>query len=387
LLALGRISRCKLAESGESCQPACEGQIEEVPKMNFRGELAVKFAIQSAGQYSVPELVRLAELARSEGFAQVWVNDNLGQRNIFVVLAAMAAQVPIKLGTSIVVPYFRNPVDIADSLAALTELTGGRELSVGIARGDLAYAGRQIKMQKPLAMVRETTLALKALLAGQTVRFRDYPVAATYQHILPRQEFRLAFAPAAPVRFYCGGNGPKILKIAGEIMDGALIGNHYIPLLRSGRLDSLLAIARTAAETKQPGKTWFDICEMDISVSRDRQRALQFARPSVAGILLNLERMGFSDDEFYTLGIAPRLRQSLREAIGGGATVRAASTVIPDDVVTRCFVAGGPEECRDQIAGLIDQAERLQFGQIAFAKLGPDYDEALELLRYQALPA
>jgi hypothetical protein len=82
---------------------------------------------------------------------------------------------------------------------------------------------------------------LKALLAGQTVYFRDYPISAAYHHILPQQEFRLAFAPAAPVRLYCGGNGPKILKIAGEIMDGALIGNHYIPLLRSGRLNLLLA--------------------------------------------------------------------------------------------------------------------------------------------------
>ena len=355
--------------------------------MKFRGELALKFAIQSAGQYAVPELVRLAQLAHAEGFKQVWVNDNLGQRNIFVVLTAIAAQVPIKLGTSIIVPYFRNPVDIADSLAALSELTAGRELSVGIARGDLAHAGRQIDMQNPIAMVRETTLALKALLAGETISFRDYPASAAYHHILQQREFRLAFSPAAPLKFYCGGNGPKILKIAGEIMDGALIGNHYIPLVRSGRLDSLLGIARAAAQTKQTGKTLFNICELDIAVSRDRRQALQFARPYVAGILLNLERMGFSDDEFHTVGIAPRLIQLLKEACAGGATIHAASTLIPDDAVTSCFVAGGPEECRDQIAALIDQAERFHFGQIAFAKLGPDYDEAIKLLRHQVLPA
>ena len=355
--------------------------------MNFRGELALKFALQSAGQYTVPDWVRLARLAHGEGFKQVWVNDNLCQRNIFVVLTAIAAKVPIKLGTSIIVPYFRNPVDIAGSLAALSELTAGRELSVGVARGDLAHAGRQIDMQKPIAMVRETTLVVKALLAGETICFREYPASAAYHHIFQQQEFRLAFAPAAPVRFYCGGNGPKILKIAGEIMDGALIGNHYIPLLRSGRLDSLLAIARAAAQTKQPGKSLFDICELDIAISRDRQRALQFARPYVAGILLNLERVGFSDDEFQNLGIAPRLVLSLKQACAGGATVHAASTLIPDDAVTSCFVAGSPEECRDQIAALIDQAERLNFGQIAFAKLGPDYDDAIKLLRHQVLPA
>jgi len=31
------------------------------------------------------------------------------------------------------------------------------------------------------------------------------------------------------------------------------------------------------------------------------------------------------------------------------------------------------------------EAERLQFRQIAFAKLGPDYDEAITLLRHQVL--
>lgn len=354
--------------------------------MKFHGELALKFAIQAAAHYTVPELVRLAQRAHSEGFKQVWVNDNLGQRNIFVVLSAMAAQVPIKLGTSIIVPYFRNPVDIADSLAALSELTAGRELSVGIARGDLAHAARQIDMQRPLAMVRETTLALKALLAGETISFRAFPASAAYHRIRQQQEFRLAFLPVSPLRIYCGGNGPLILKIAGEIMDGTLIGNHYIPLARSGRLDALLSIARAAAHATQPGKTLFDICELDISISRDRQRALQFAKPYVARILLNLDLMGFSDDEFHTLGIAPRLIPRLKQAYSDRNTIQGAASLISDRTVTSCFVAGRPEECRDQLAELIDHAERLNFGQIALAKLGPDFDEAIDLLRRQVLP-
>ncbi len=354
--------------------------------MNFRGELALKFTIQIANQYTVPELVRLARLGHAEGFKQVWVNDNLCQRNLFVVISAMAAQVPIKLGTSIVVPYFRNPVDVADSLAALSELTQGRELSVGIARGDPTRAGRQVDMRKPIAMVRESTLAIQALLAGEKIIFRDYPAIAEYHHIRPQQEFRLAFSPAAPVRFYCGGNGPRILRIAGEIMDGTIIGNYYIPLVRAGRLDSLLAIARGAAKASQPAKTLFDVCELDVSISRDRQSALHFAKPYVAHILMALEFMRFTHDEYRAMDIEPSLINSLKEAFAGGATLQSAARLISDDTVTSCFVAGGPEECRDQIAGLIEEAKRLEFGQLAFAKLGPDYDDAIELLRRKVLP-
>jgi alkanesulfonate monooxygenase SsuD/methylene tetrahydromethanopterin reductase-like flavin-dependent oxidoreductase (luciferase family) len=345
----------------------------------FRGELALKFALQSATQYGTPDVVRLARLALGQGFKQIWVNDNLGQRNIFVVLAAIAAQVPIKLGTAIVVPYFRNPVDIADSLAALSELTEGREVSVGIARGESARAGQQVEMPNPVAMVRETTLAIKALLAGDSVKFRDYPTACAYHHIHPEQEFRLDFSPGAPMRFYCGGHGKRILKVAGEVMDGIYFGDHAIPVMRAGRLDAFLAVARAASATRSQGR--FDICELDISLSRDRASAFAYARPFAAHVLVHLEGMGFTADDFQSLAIEPRLVDSLIEACRGGATIQAASALLSDDVVKSCFVVGSPEECRDQLAALMDEAERLKFSQMAFAKLGPDYHEAISLLR------
>ena len=104
----------------------------------------------------MPELVRLADIGHQNGFDQVWVNDNLTYRNLFVVLTAMAARVPIKLGTAIMVPYFRNPVDLAGTVAAITELTDGREFSLGIARGASPIAGNQVEAVKPLSMIRET---------------------------------------------------------------------------------------------------------------------------------------------------------------------------------------------------------------------------------------
>ncbi|MBM4263848.1 MAG: LLM class flavin-dependent oxidoreductase [Deltaproteobacteria bacterium] len=263
---------------------------------NFHGEFGVKFASQSASQYTVADSVRLAQLAQAKGFKQVWVNDNLGQRNLFVVLSAIAARVPIKIGTSIIVPYFRNPMDIADSLAALSELTDGREVSVGIARGELARAGQQVEMPKPVAIVRETVLALKALLVGETISFRHYPVSAAYHHILPEQEFRLAFAPAAPLRFYCGGHGPRILKFAGEAMDGVFFGDHLIPMARAYRLESILKISRDSAQAQT--RTLVDVGEIDIAIARDRCRAYDFARPFAAHVLLRCEEMGFAADDF-----------------------------------------------------------------------------------------
>ena len=93
----------------------------------YSGELGLQFTTHIANQYTVPQWIELAELARRNNFDQGCVNDNLGYRNVFVILTAIASRVPIKLGTAILVPYFRNPVDAADAFAALSELVDGNE--------------------------------------------------------------------------------------------------------------------------------------------------------------------------------------------------------------------------------------------------------------------
>jgi hypothetical protein len=54
----------------------------------------------------------------------------------------------------------------------------------------------------------------------------------------------------------------------------------------------------------------------------------------------------------------------------------------------RCsYAAGKPEDVRDQVIKLVGAADRLGYDHVAFAKLGPDYDEAIKLLAEQVMPA
>ena len=351
----------------------------------FSGDIGLQFTIHIANEYPVPKIVDLTKVALDQGFDQVWVNDNLCHRNIFVVLAAIATQVPIRLGSAILVPYFRNPVDLADSIASLTELTDGRELSIGIARGAHAIAGYQVTAEKPLATVRETVASVKALLRGETVTYKDYPNIGSYFHLNPDWDFKLEFDTQAPVRFYSGGNGPKILKIAARIMDGILIGGYYIPLVRTGRLAAMLEPPRALAAKLQPNNPQYDNCELNVSISRNRDAAFQFAKPYVSHMLISLKQMGFTDDEFRTIFVEPGLVKAVDDAFKNGATVDQAAQIIPDEAVKSCFVVGEPEECKDQILDLMQYAEDLNFGQVCLAKLGPDYNEAITLLRQVVL--
>ena len=143
----------------------------------FTGELGLQFVTHLANHYTVPDLVRLAQFAGDKGFKQIWVNDNIRYRGQLVVLTAIAARVPIQLGTAIMVPYFHNPLDVADCLAALAELCEGREIGVGIARGDLGQSPQHVQSLKPLAMVSQTAVsAQRAWRRGSCLS--GLPVAA-----------------------------------------------------------------------------------------------------------------------------------------------------------------------------------------------------------------
>ena len=56
----------------------------------FSGDIGLQFTINIANEYPVPKIVELTRVALAQGFAQVWVNDNLCHRNIFVVLAPLS---------------------------------------------------------------------------------------------------------------------------------------------------------------------------------------------------------------------------------------------------------------------------------------------------------
>ena len=352
----------------------------------YAGEFGLQFTLHIASGYRAPEVVDLARRAHARGFAQVWVNDNLRYRQQYVVLTAIAAQVPIRVGTAVTVPYFRNPVDLADTLATLSELTDGREVSVGISRGDLAMVGHQLEMQRPTATVRETVEMVGALLRGERVRFGDYPQLQAYYHLRPNAALALAFRPRAPIRFYSGSNGPRLMAIAGRLMDGVLFSGLYITFVKLGLVSTLLGPALEAARAAVPPRSPRLLAEVNVSVARDRQRARDFARKYAAHAMVLLEALGIAPAQLAQLGIAPADIQRLRQHWDAGATVEEVAKGVPDAMVDACFVAGTPEEVVEGLAPVLHAAAADGIAQVILSKLGPDYADAIDLLGRAVLP-
>ena len=105
----------------------------------FSGEIGVHYPLHVLNRYSLPELISIAASAYQTmghwGFNQVWTNDNLEYRSVLASSAAVVSRLPVKLGTAVTVPYFRNPVDLAMAFATISELMDGREISLGLGPG------------------------------------------------------------------------------------------------------------------------------------------------------------------------------------------------------------------------------------------------------------
>ena len=106
-----------------------------------------RIGIRLSGAIAPQSSIELARAAEAAAFASVWFAENPFQRGVFTAAGACAAATArVRIGTGVVNPYTRHPVQIAMEFAVLDELAEGRAilgLGSGIAPGDPADGHRQ----------------------------------------------------------------------------------------------------------------------------------------------------------------------------------------------------------------------------------------------------
>ena len=364
-------------------------------------EAGIQFHLPTYAHVPLPHMVDLAKEAEAKGVSQFWVTDNLRSRNTFVTLAAMASNLKVKLGTAVTVQYFRNPVDLADMIATLSELMDGRELSIGLGRGN-PRTPTLIRTPRPVSMLRETAQSLRRLLSGEGVCFAEYPNILSYFNFNPEATFRLNFSPGSPVLLYCGSNGPLGMAVGGENMDGLIFGGHYVAALRTGRVPNLLetfdnaasrgrqetaAAQGTTASTASTASTTPKVAEIKISLSRDPLAAREWVKESAGHRVLNMYRGGYTTEDIQKLGVALADMERLDAAEKKGASESAFNGLVTDSMIDAIFIAGTPGDCLERMLEVRDIAREQGFGQLMFSELGPDLDEAMTLLCDEVIPS
>jgi alkanesulfonate monooxygenase SsuD/methylene tetrahydromethanopterin reductase-like flavin-dependent oxidoreductase (luciferase family) len=335
---------------------------------------------------SLPELVDLARSAVDGGITQVWVTDNLNSRNPFVALTALAGAVPIDLGMAVLVPYFHNPIEVAGAAAAVNELMDGRELSLGIARGNQSTANF-IGTPQPVSFIREMAQSVKCLIAGDEVRFEDFPALSSYFHLVPSAPLRLNFSSPPSIQLYCGGNGPRSLAVGGRYMDGLIFGGTFQAVGLTGELSSLVKRFDDAAIAAGKLAPLPKVAEIKLSISRDRNTARDFVANSAGTRILSLRHRGYSDEAIARAGIAKEDLDRFESAWKRSASRDELKALVTDSMIDAIFIAGDPGYCRDRLSAVCDLARDNGFTQLMFSELGPDPNEGLRLLCRDLLPS
>ena len=138
--------------------------------------------------------------------AEGWTHDSL------IVLAELAARTSrIGLGTSIISVWGRTPATMALGAAGLQRCSEGRfSLGIGAGSPPLAEGFHGVKWERPLSRMRETLIAVRALLAGDRL---PAPAAGA-------RPLRLGVVPEPPVPIVLAALAPGSIRLAGEVADG-----------------------------------------------------------------------------------------------------------------------------------------------------------------------
>lgn len=172
---------------------------------------------------SLAEQAELSKEAARLGYTSIWTPESTGHDSFQLCALRWSASrevVPEGLTTGIAVSpvMYRTPVAFSMSGATLNDITGGRFI-MGIGAGG-AYrpqARRALGLPRlsALALMRDYLATTRALVAGEQVDYEG--------EVVTLKSMKLAINPSCTTPVYLGALGPHMLRLAGEMADGACL--------------------------------------------------------------------------------------------------------------------------------------------------------------------
>ena len=347
----------------------------------------MRFGIQLYPPCTAPEMAAYAAKATSQyAFDKVWVPDHLTYENVFVILAAIIARTNAHVGTSVVQPFSRTPVDLASSFASLAHLAGDRGITVGIGAG--SPSSNMIRKRNRVGMTREMITFLREMFAGRTVKFIAFPVLADFFRLDSVAEAFLRLPPKKPPEIFVAAAGPKMLELAWDAADGLIVSNLSFPtaLVRQGALDLAMAKLAHTREARDDGRGFTKVLHLHISVSRDGAAAKRCARRMGAGALIQGHLL---KQRMLKLPVPQSTADAIFAAHAQRKKLDDMIELIGDELLAEVgtVIAGTPAECIAGIDEMLRAAKSHGFDIIDIASpLGPDWDEAIDLICQEIIP-
>ncbi len=289
------------------------------------------------------DYVRYAE---EKGFEAVWQAESRLVRDAIVPMAAYAAVTEkIKVGSGVLNNWTRNIGLLASTFLTLDDLAPDRTiLGIGAWWDPLAQ-NVGIERRKPLLAMRETVEVVRRLLAMERVTFHGE------FHKVEGIELDVVHGRREPrnVPIMIGATGPKMMKLTGEIADGAVL-NYCVPPEYNDRAIELLAEG-----AKKAGRTLDDIDRPQLvvcSVAHDHDEAIDTTKMLLCQYLAQQPHIAKAS------GVSDDVVAEIQSILGWPATheqIESAKHLVPDDLVHRITASGTPDEARRKVQDYIDR--------------------------------
>jgi alkanesulfonate monooxygenase SsuD/methylene tetrahydromethanopterin reductase-like flavin-dependent oxidoreductase (luciferase family) len=251
------------------------------------------------GRLGLPfdELRLAGQEAARLGFESLWTPAG-GVPDAFHVCAAWSQDTPVRTGIS-VVPAARmwRPLTLAVQAATVGQLSRGRfVLGIGTGGYGSGFWASVGLPDRPIAVMRDYLTVVRGLLAGETV---TYEGPAVHVHSTSLGALDL---PRVPV--YLGALGAQMLRLAGELSDGALLNWATTERIAASRRLVAEGAARAGRDPAEvPLVMYVRVCvDDDVAAARQAlgRQVLGYAMaqpgtPLTAGYRGLFAEMGFGD--------------------------------------------------------------------------------------------
>lgn len=172
-------------------------------------KLALKYGVGMGRNESITEVLAETKLAEELGFDHVTFIDsqNLARDSVAMMILAAANTGRVQIGQGVTQPYTRHPAVLANSVATVDELSGGRAF-LGIAAGGSAL-GVMGKQPRSMAELEGTIQFFKDFTGGKEAEWQG---ARMHSEWIRR-----------PIPVIVGVDGPKSCRLGGRMGDGVFI--------------------------------------------------------------------------------------------------------------------------------------------------------------------
>jgi len=338
--------------------------------------LKIKFGVHLGSGTSIEESIQYIQRLESAGLDTVWFADHLivlrrrGRcLDPWPIMSAVATHTKrIEFGSMVTDPFRRHPAVLAQTLATIDWITGGR-LNLGIGAGEaMNVVPFNIPWDHRATRLRETVEVLRLLWKGEAAVF-DGDVYTLDDAFIQAQPVRKGGIP-----IYIAANSPFTRKIAGRLGDGWIAEMMSPELYRK----DLREVVRAAEKADRSSRDLDVVYHTFFAVSEDRElakaKANEIARMQFTWWPKQLEKYGYKISDrcdWNDLVVDENSYQESKEL----------SSEVPEKIAEQVTIAGNPDECIGRIEEYVDA------GVTHFAlNIQGDRDETLKALEEKIIP-